>query len=54
MNLIILLKVFCVRWIKVACQSLARFTARVLLRYRPVYPCFRKLGVVRDENAILI
>jgi hypothetical protein len=33
MNLIILLKVFCVRWLKVACQSLARFTARVLLGY---------------------
>ena len=40
-------------WIKVAYQPLARFTARVLLRYRFTGLCFRLPGVVRDENAIL-
>jgi hypothetical protein len=53
MNLIILLKVFFVRWIKVACQPLAQFTSWVLLRYQLAGSCFRMVGVVRDENAAL-
>jgi hypothetical protein len=55
MNLIILLKIFFARWIKEACQPLARclITAWVLLRYRLAVSCFRMPGVARDENAAL-
>ena len=55
MNLIILLKIFFVPWIKVAYQTLARclITAWVLLRYRLAVSCFRMPGVARDENAVL-
>jgi hypothetical protein len=55
MNLLILLKIFFVPWIKVVRQPLAQYWASVwaLLRYRFAGLCFRMPGLAPGERAVL-
>ena len=54
-NLLILLKIFFVPWLKAVRQPLSRIwtSAWALLRYRFAGLCFRMPGVARDENVVL-